>query len=125
MGKKQNKTIKIQETLISWKKIENETYICLTDMARTANPERTEVPVLSWMRNRNTVEFIAIWERFNNPDFNPHGFVRISQQVGLNNFYLSPKNGLKRQMPLAYLLRQGVTEVLMPMKILPLNLHPG
>jgi len=45
-------------------------YISLTDIARHRDAERTEYLISNWLRNRNTVEFLGIWEKLHNPDFN-------------------------------------------------------
>jgi len=49
----------------------DEDYICITDIARYKDPERTDYLIQNWLRNRNTIEFLGIWEQLNNPDFNP------------------------------------------------------
>ncbi len=60
---------------------QNETdYICLTDIARSKDPERTDYLISNWMRNRNTVEFLGIWEQLHNPGFNPIKFDGIKMQ---------------------------------------------
>ena len=51
--------------------------------------------IYSWMRNRNTVEFIGIWEELNNPDFKGNEFVTFKTQAGLNNFNLTPRNWIE------------------------------
>ena len=107
MAKKKKKQIKVEGVVINWQTIDEEEYICLTDMARKANAERTEVPILSWLRNRNTVEFLGLWEELNNPNFNPHGFVRIKQEVGLNNFYLSPKKWMQETNAIGIMAKAG------------------
>jgi len=66
----------------------NTDYISLGDMARRFGDE---LLVYAWMRNRNTVEFLGLWERLNNPDFNPIEFDRVKKEAGLNSFTLSPK----------------------------------
>ena len=48
-----------------------EDYICLTDIARYKDAERTDL-IRNWIRNRNTVEFLGLWEHLNNPGFNPN-----------------------------------------------------
>jgi hypothetical protein len=71
---------------------QNETdYICLTDIARSKDPERTDYLISNWMRNRNTVEFLGIWEQLHNPGFNPIEFDGIKKQTGLNSFILTVK----------------------------------
>ena len=66
-------------------------YICLTDIARSKDPERTDYLISNWMRNRNTVEFLGIWEQLHNPDFNPIEFDGIKKQTGLNSFVRTAK----------------------------------
>ena len=66
-------------------------YISLTDIARYKNSERTDDLIRNWLRNRNTLEFLGIWEQLNNPGFNPVEFDGIKMQAGLNSFTLTPK----------------------------------
>ena len=47
--------------------------------------------IRNWLRSRNTVEFLGLWERLNNPRFNPVEFDGIRIQTGLNSFVLTPK----------------------------------
>jgi hypothetical protein len=68
-----------------------EDYICLTDMARYKDPERTDYIIQNWLRNRTTVEFLGIWEHLNNPDFNHIEFDGFRRQAGLNSFVLTAK----------------------------------
>jgi len=48
--------------------------ICITDIVRYKNADRTGVIVGNWLRNWNTIEFLGIWEQLNNPDFKPIEF---------------------------------------------------
>ncbi len=52
-------------------------YICVTDIARYKDNERTDYIIQNWLRNRNTIEFLDIWEQLNNSDFNPIEFDEI------------------------------------------------
>lgn len=63
-------------------------YICLTDMAGKFG---SDVLIYNWMRNRNTVEFLGIWEQIHNPDFKGLEFETFRKEAGLNSFYLTPK----------------------------------
>ncbi|MCF7850004.1 MAG: KilA-N domain-containing protein [Kiritimatiellales bacterium] len=65
-------------------------YICITDIARYQEPERTDHVIQNWMRNRNTIEFLGIWEKLNNPGFKPLEFEGFKKQAGLNSFVLTP-----------------------------------
>ena len=67
-------------------------YICLTDMVRG---EEGEDHIRNWMRNRNTVEFIGIWETLHNPDFKPVEFDTFRKQAGLNSFNLTPRKWIE------------------------------
>ena len=66
-------------------------YISLTDIARHRDAERSDYIIQNWMRNRNTIEFLGIWEQLNNTDFNSIEFDGIRKQAGLNSFSLTPK----------------------------------
>ena len=71
-------------------------YISLTDIARHKNAEHTDDLIRNWLRNRNTLEFLGIWERLNNPLFNPVEFDGIRLRAGLNSFTLTPKQWIER-----------------------------
>ncbi len=76
--------------------VKEEDYICITDIARYKDAERTDYLISNWMRNRNTVEFLGIWERINNPTFNPIEFDGIKKEAGLNSFILTAKQWIQR-----------------------------
>ena len=83
-----------------------EEYISLTDMAKSSN-ERTEIVLQTWLRNRNTIEFIRLWEELYNPNFNHSRFAVISDKIGLNNFYLSPKKWVEETNAIGIEARAG------------------
>jgi len=66
-------------------------YINITDIAKFKSPDRTGVIIGNWLRNRNTIEFLGIWEQLNNPDFKVIEFDDFKKQAGLNSFTLTPK----------------------------------
>ena len=65
-------------------------YISITDIARQKNATDPNGVIANWMRNRNTVEFLGIWETLHNPNFNPLEFEGFRKEAGLNAFTLSP-----------------------------------
>ncbi|AKB22518.1 KilA-N domain-containing protein [Methanosarcina sp. WH1] len=69
MKKAKRTSIEVRGTAISIVSQENADYICLTDIARYKNPYHTDDLIRNWIRNRNTVEFLGMWEQLNNPDF--------------------------------------------------------
>ena len=84
--------IKVEEKLISIVKRDEQDYICLTDMVRD---EEGNDHIRNWMRNRNTVEFIGLWETLHNPDFKPVEFDTFRKEAGLNNFNLTSKKWIE------------------------------
>lgn len=72
---------------------ENEDFISLTDMLKSKDGEFF---ISDWLRNRNTLEYIGIWEKIHNPDFNYGEFALISSKSGLNSFKISVKEWTKR-----------------------------
>lgn len=83
-----NQAMQVNDQAVKVTKIDGQDYICLTDMAKSFGAERA---VESWLRNKNTVEFLGVWERFYNQDFNLHEFVGIKSEAGLNRFNISVK----------------------------------
>ena len=71
-------------------------YICITDIARQKNGIDPNGVIGNWMRNRNTVEFLGIWETLNNPNFNPLEFEGFRKEAGLNAFTLSPTRWIEQ-----------------------------
>jgi hypothetical protein len=82
------KKIAVQGTEITLIEIEGQDYISLTDMLSAKDGDFF---IADWLRNRNTVEFLGIWESVNNPNFNYGEFAIIKSQVGLNSYKLSVK----------------------------------
>ncbi len=74
----------------------DEDYICITDIARHKNENRTDDLIRNWLRNRNTIEFLGIWEQLNNPDFKPVEFDGFRKQAGLNSFTLTPSQWIEK-----------------------------
>lgn len=90
---KKKRQLRVQNTDISIKNIDGEDYISLTDMLKSKDGDFF---ISDWLRNRNTVEFLDIWERMNNPNFNYGESAIIKSKVGLNNFKLSVKEWCER-----------------------------
>jgi KilA-N domain len=82
------KTIHVKGIEISIIQKADEDFISLTDMVKGFGDDTM---IYSWMRNRNTLEFIGIWEEMNNPDFKGNEFVTFKSKAGLNSFNLTPK----------------------------------
>jgi len=87
--------------------VKQEDYICLTDIARYKDAERTDDLIRNWLRNRNTIEFLGIWEHLNNPAFNPVEFDGFRKLAGLNSFTLTPKQWIEKTGAIGILSKAG------------------
>ena len=88
MVKDKKTTISVLGTPINILSQQDEDYISLTDMLKAKDGDFF---ISDWLRNRNTVEFLGIWERVHNPDFNYGEFAIIKSQAGLNSYKISVK----------------------------------
>ena len=105
MGK--NKTINVKgRTIILFEK-DSQDFISLTDIARYRDAERSDYILQNWMRNRSTIEFIGLWEQFNNPDFNSIEFDGIKNLSGSNGFSLTPKRWIEKTNAKGIISRTG------------------
>lgn len=88
MPKEKKATINVQGTAITIVSQQEDDFICITDMAKKFGGDDL---IYSWMRNRNTLEFLGIWEQIHNPDFKGSEFDTFKKESGLNSFRLTPK----------------------------------
>ena len=96
MKKTSKTTIEVQGASVAVLSQNRQDLISLTDIARFKNPERSDDLIRNWLRNRNTVEFLGIWEKLHNPTFNSVEFDGIKSQTGLNSFVLTPKQWIEK-----------------------------
>lgn len=85
-------------------KINSEDYICLTDMLKAKDGEFF---FHNWLRNRNTIEFLGIWEKVYNPAFNYAEFDIIKSQAGLNSYRLSAKEWMEKTGAIGIISKTG------------------
>ncbi len=90
-----SKKLEVKGTPITVISGKEEDYLSLTDIARYKNSDHSDDLIRNWLRNRNTLEFVGIWEQLNNPAFNPVEFDGIRKQAGLNSFTLTPKQWIE------------------------------
>ena len=96
--------ITVKDTDVTVLKINEEDYISLTDMLKAKDGIFF---FSSWMRNRNTVEFLGVWEKVHNPNFNCAEFDIIKTKAGLNSFRLSSKEWMGKTNAIGIIAKTG------------------
>jgi hypothetical protein len=99
--------IEVKGTIVTIDSKDHDDYICITDIARYKDPNRTDYIIQNWLRNRNTIEFLGIWERLNNPVFKPIEFEGFRKQAGLNSFVLTPKQWIEKTGAIGLVSKSG------------------
>lgn len=101
------KSIIVQGREIVFFSKEEEEYISLTDIARYKNPEEPKDVVKNWLRSKNTIEFLGLWERLPNPGFKGVEFDPFMYQAGSNSFVLSPSKWIEATGAIGIVSRPG------------------
>ena len=108
MNKDNIKTeIIVKEQKISVLRIDNKEFISLTDLARYANPEEPKIPIYAWMRNKDVLAYLGLWEQLNNENFKGHEFETFENEAGKNSFYMSPQKWIKETNAVGIISKSG------------------
>jgi hypothetical protein len=99
-----NKVIVVKETPVTIIEVNQQDYISLTDMVK---PFGDETIIANWLRNRNTLEFLGIWEQIYNANFKPLEFEGFKKQAGLNSFTISPKKWAEKTNAIGIISKAG------------------
>jgi hypothetical protein len=94
-----SKTLLVQSVPVSIIQQSDTDFISLTDMVRQS--ESGAAVIDNWLRNKNTLEFLSVWEEIYNPTFNSLGFEEIKKVAGLNRFTMSVKQWITQGLSLA------------------------
>ena len=97
--------INVQQTEITVIELNEKDYISLTDMVK--NIENGLALIEKWLRNKNTIEFLGIWEEMYNPNFNSPEFEGIKHEAGLNRFILSVKQWTEKTNSIGIIAKAG------------------
>ena len=81
--------------------------ISLTDIAKYRNSGDPRFVIQNWMRNRNTVEFLSVWEELHNPDFNRVQFEAVKEEAGLNRFVMTPAKWIEQTNAIGIVSKAG------------------
>ena len=92
---KKNKKVEVQGIPVTINKSGTEEYICITDIAKHKNPDAPRDIIKNWLRNKNTIELLGLWERLNNPNFKQVEFDLFRNEAGFNHFVLSPQKWIE------------------------------
>lgn len=96
--------INVKGTDIAITKINSEDYICLTDMVKT---EEGEDHIRNWMRNKNTIEFLGLWEQLHNPYFKGVEFDTFLKEAGFNRFNMTPRKWIEATNAIGIVSKSG------------------
>ncbi|MBI2267871.1 MAG: KilA-N domain-containing protein [Candidatus Blackburnbacteria bacterium] len=106
MTKKQQKIQVKGIEIVTFKKNEND-YISLTDIARYKDKDRSDYILQNWMRTRSAIEYLGLWEKLYNPNFNSIEFDGFRKQSGLNSFVLTPKKWITQTNAIGIVSKAG------------------
>lgn len=82
-------------------------FISLTDIAKYRNEDDPRFVIQNWMRNRNTIEFLGVWEELHNPSFNRVQFEAVRNQAGLNRFVMTPSKWIEQMDAIGIVSKAG------------------
>lgn len=92
--------------IVTFKKNEQD-YISLTDIARYKDKDRSDYILQNWMRTRSAIEYLGLWEKLYNPNFNSIEFDGFRKQSGLNSFILTPKKWIAQTNAIGIVSKAG------------------
>ncbi|MDR0970164.1 MAG: KilA-N domain-containing protein [Lentimicrobiaceae bacterium] len=98
--------INVKGTEITIISFDEKDYISLTDVAKVKNPDANAV-IANWMRNRNTIEYLGVWEYLYNPHFKPLEFEGFKNEAGANAFTLSPQKWIESTNAIGIIAKSG------------------
>ena len=99
--------IVVQENKIRVMRVGNTDYISLTDLSRYANPNEPKIPIYAWMRNKDVLAYLGLWENLNNNNFKGHEFETFMNEAGKNSFYMSPQKWIKETNAIGMISKSG------------------
>ena len=102
-----NSEINVNDNKIKIILVNNKEFISLTDLARYANPEEPKIPIQTWMRNKDVIAYLGLWEKLNNEGFKGHEFTTFENLSGKNSFYMSPQRWIKETNAIGIISKSG------------------
>ena len=102
-----NNEVVVKGIEIKFKSINKEKYISLTDLARYVNPKEPKIPIQTWMRNKDVLGYLGLWESIHNPSFKGIEFTTFEAAAGKNSFYLSPQRWIETTDAIGIISKSG------------------
>lgn len=99
--------LEVNDNIIKVITIDNKEFIFLTDLSRYANPEEPKIPIQTWMRNKDVIAYLGLWEKLNNENFKGHEFTTFENLAGKNSFYMSPQKWIKETNAIGIISKSG------------------
>ena len=100
-------TMKVKDQTVGVMIIDGKEYISLTDLARYADNEEPRFPILNWMRNKDVISFLGLWETIHNNDFNRVEFDTVKNEAGSNIFRISPQKWIQETNAIGMISKSG------------------
>ena len=104
---KKSSQINVQDQIIRLMKHDGRDYVCITDIAKQKNPDFPADVIKNWMRSKNTVAFLGLWEQLNTPAFKLVEFDQFKSEAGLNSFVLPPQTWIEKTGAIGLISKSG------------------
>jgi len=102
-----NSEIILKGININYKKINQDDYICLTDIAKAKNPKHSGIVLAHWLRNYSTIEYLGLWENLYNPNFKVTEFDNLKNKSGENSFVLTAQEWIEKTNAISIISKSG------------------
>ena len=97
----------VNDRKINVLRIDNKDYISLTDLARYADSEEPRLPIRDWMRNKDVISYLGLWEQLNNENFKGGEFATFKNEAGSNKFKMSPQKWIRETNAIGIISKSG------------------
>ncbi len=102
-----NIEINVENNKVNVMRVNNVEYISLTDLARYANSSEPKIPIQTWMRNKDVIAYLGLWEKIHNEKFKGYKFTTFENDAGKHSFYMSPQKWIKETEAIGIISKSG------------------
>ena len=97
----------VKDQVINIIRIDDNEYISLTDLARYADEDDPRYPIQNWMRNKDVISYLGLWESINNENFEGVEFDTFKNEAGSNKFKISPQKWIRETNAVGMISKSG------------------